>query len=157
MAIKRVEEQRYATVLALQNETIVPGANDVVFVESLWRGFRWKAGDATAQDGAYVIDQTSETLNGRWVAASATSIITGSGSSDAVPVGQVTEFNVTVTGASVAGANLPIITNNDTLVGAGLSVISKEISAANTVTVRLKNDSNADVASQTVNVSVIVF
>lgn len=157
MAILRTEEQHYSTVADLQAETIVPALNDVVFLRDLWRAFRWKAGDTTAEDGQYVVNQVSETLNGRWVAATVSTAYTGTASSDAIPVGQVSEFTVTVTGVSLATPTLLAVTNANTLVAAGLSIEALYVSADNTVTVRLKNDSSAAVASQTVNVTALEF
>ena len=68
MSLVRHEVQRYPTPAALAAETVVPTNNDEVHVESLNRRFNWLEGSSSIADNTYVIEQTSQSANGRWVA-----------------------------------------------------------------------------------------
>lgn len=156
MGILRHEKQQYATAAALVAETIVPTINDSIYVEALKRTFDWIEGSAATADNVYVIDQTSETANGRWVASSVANVYTGTGNTDALVNGQISVVDITVTGAAAAKANLIAITNADTF-AANVFITSKEVVAANTVRVTVENQSGAAIASFAVNVSVLEF
>lgn len=156
MAILRHEKQQYLTPAALVAETVVPTKNDSVYIESLQKTFDWIEGSTATADNVYVIDQTSETANGRWVASHVANVYTGTGTTDAMANGQIDVLDITVTGATPAKANLIAVTNADTFV-ANVFVTSKEVIAANTVRVTLENQSGDPVAAFAVNVTVLEF
>lgn len=153
----RQEKQEYADVAALVAETLVPTNNDTVYVEALRRTFDWIEGSTATHDGTYVIDQTNTTALGRWQASSAANIFTGTANTDELDNGQVSAFNVTVTGVSPASAHAIAITNADTF-PVNVFVTSKDIIAANTVRITIVNESGIDnVAPFAVNVTVLEF
>jgi len=76
MSVVRHEKQQYPSPATLVAETLVPTKNDVVIVESLLRDFNWIEGSALPADNLKVIDQTSETANGRRVALSVVDVFT---------------------------------------------------------------------------------
>lgn len=156
MSVLRHEKQQYATPAALTAEVIVPTANDTIYVESLKRTFDWIEGSTATADDLYVIDQTSETANGRWIASSVANVYTGSGNTDALENGQMSVVDVTVTGASASKANLIALTNAGTFPANTLAV-SKEVVAANTVRVVIENQSGGAIASFAINVTVLEF
>jgi hypothetical protein len=156
MSVLRHEKQQYATPAALTAEVIVPTANDSVYVESLKRTFDWIEGSTATADDLYVIDQTSETANGRWVASSVANVYTGTGNTDALENGQMSVVDITVTGASASKANLIALTNAGTF-PANTLVISKEVVAADTVRVVVENQSGAAVAAFAINATVLEF
>lgn len=156
MAVVRHEEQSYATVAALVAETVAPKDNDNVYVVAIKRKFNWIPGSTSTHDGKFVIDQTSQTANGRWVAASASNVYTGTANSDALENGQESAVVVAVTGAAVGAAQLPTVTNGNTL-PADVFVSACFISGANTVTVKVTNQSGAAVSAMAINVSVLEF
>jgi hypothetical protein len=156
--ITRHEEQRYATPAAIVAETIIPDANDVIFVASLKRPFRWIAGSSATADNSFVIDQTTQTSNGRWEASSIANVYTGSGTTDALDNGQTSNITVTVTGATTSNADVIKITNADVLGALGLTVISKDVTGTNTVAISVLNETGSDgIAATAVNVAVLEF
>lgn len=156
MAVLRHEEQRYALPADLTAETIVPTTNDSVYVKSLRRTFNWVAGSSTAADNKYCIVQTTQNANGRWLAAFAAAVYTGTGASDALANGQSSVVDVTVTGAQIGVAALPVLTNGNAF-GTNVILVSLSIIAANTVRVVIENQSGAAVASIPLNVTVLEF
>jgi len=156
MSVLRHEKQQYATPAALTAEVIVPTANDSVYVESLKRTFDWIEGSTATADDLYVIDQTSETANGRWIASSVANVYTGTGNTDALENGQMSVVDITVTGASASKANLIALTNANTF-PANTLVVSKEVVAADTVRVVVENQSGAAVAAFAINATVLEF
>ena len=156
MSVLRHEKQQYATPAALTAEVIVPTANDSVYVESLKRTFDWIEGSTATADDLYVIDQTSETANGRWIASSVANVYTGTGNTDALENGQMSVVDITVTGASASKANLIALTNANTF-PANTLVVSKEVVAADTVRVVVENQSGAAVAAFAINATVFEF
>jgi len=156
MTILRHEKQQYADVATLVAEVLVPTANDTIYVEDLKRTFDWIEGSSATHDGVYVIDQTSETANGRWIASAVAQVYTGTATTDAMENGQVSVTDVTVTGADASKANLIALTNADTF-PANVFVTSKEVVAADTVRITVENQSGTDVAAFAVNVSVLEF
>ncbi len=156
MGVLRHEKQQYAAVATLVAEVLVPTANDSIYVEALKRTFDWIEGSTATHDGVYVIDQTSETANGRWIATSVANVYTGTANTDALANGQMSVIDITVTGASASKANLIAATNADTF-PTNVFITSKEVVAANTVRVTVENQSGASVAAFAVNVSVLEF
>ena len=153
----RHEEQQYLTVADLVGENTLPNTkNDVVFVQSLNRAFRWIEGSSAAHDGVYVIDQTAETANGRWVALSVANVYTGTGTTSDLKNGQEEEIDVTVTGAKIDKANLIAITNGDDF-SSGFFVISKEVVAADTVRVVVVNQTGDEIHATALEISVLEF
>lgn len=156
MEILRHEKQQYATPAALVAEVVAPTINDSVYIESLKRTFDWIEGSTATADNIYVINQTSETANGRWIASSVAEVLSGTANTDALANGQVGVLDVTVTGASPSKANLIAITNADTF-AANVFITSKEVVAADTVRITVENQSGNSIAAFAVNVSVLVF
>ena len=156
MSIVRHEKQQYATPAALVAEVVAPTINDSVYVESLRRTFDWIEGSSATADNVYVIDQTTETANGRWMASSVADVLTGTANTDALANGQISVVDVTVTGASPSKANLIAITNADTF-ATNVFITSKEVVGTNTVRITVENQSGSSIAAFAVNVSVLVF
>ena len=156
MSVLRHEKQQYADAATLVADVLVPTANDTIYVEALKRTFDWIEGSTATHDGVYVIDQTSETANGRWIATSVANVYTGTANTDALVNGQMSVVDITVTGASASKANLIAATNADTF-PTNVFVTSKEVVAANTVRITVENQSGAPVAAFAVNVSVLEF
>ena len=156
MAILRHEKQQYATPAALTAETIAPTNNDSTYVESLRRTFDWIEGSSLVADDLYVINQTSEAANGRWVTASAANVYTGTATTDDMSNGQISVIDVTVTNADPAKANVVAVTNADTFED-NVFVTSKEVVAVDTVRVTIENQSGLDVTGFAVNLTVLEF
>ena len=163
MAIIRHEAQQYANPAALVAEVNQPTNNDEVHIESLNRRFNWLEGSSTAADDVYVIDQTSETANGRWAATAVVGakVFTGSATTGAIPNGNTAVFNVTLAdgAASVlladSGAALGI-TNGGTF-PTNVFLDSIVLTADNTVQVTVVNESGVDVPAFTVDVKAIDY
>ena len=163
MAIIRHEVQQYANPAALVAEVNQPTNNDEVHIESLNRRFNWLEGSSTAADDVYVIDQTSETANGRWAATAVAGakVFTGSATTGAIPNGNTAVFDVTLDdgAASVlladSGAALGI-TNGGTF-PTNVFLDSIVLTADNTVQVTVVNESGVDVPAFTVDVKAIDY
>ena len=163
MAIIRHEVQQYANPAALVAEVNQPTNNDEVHIESLNRRFNWLEGSSTAADDVYVIDQTSETANGRWAATAVAGakVFTGSARTGAIPNGNTAVFDVTLDdGASSvlladSGAALGI-TNGGTF-PTNVFLDSIVLTADNTVQVTVVNESGVDVPAFTVDVKAIDY
>ncbi len=156
MTILRQEKQQYANSASLIAETVVPTANDTIYVEDLNREFDWIEGSTATHDGVYVIDQTSETANGRWIASKFASVYTGTATSDVIENGQSVIVDITVTDANPASANMISITNADTF-PTNVFVISKMVVGMNTVRVVLENQSGTTQTAIPVEVTVLEF
>ena len=153
----RHEEQQYLTVNDLVNEnTLTNTKNDVVYCQDINRAFRWVEGSSATHDGSYVIEQTSESANGRWLAISIANVYTGTGATSQLQNGQMEEIDVNVAGAKIDKANLIAITNGDDL-PSGFFVNSKEVVAADTVRVVVENQTGDVVAALTLEISVLEF
>ena len=163
MAIIRHEVQQYANPAALVAEVNQPTNNDEVHIESLNRRFNWLEGSSTAADDVYVIDQTSETANGRWAATAVAGakVFTGSARTGAIPNGNTAVFNVTLDDGAVSvlladsGAALGI-TNGGTF-PTNVFLDSIVLTADNTVQVTVVNESGVDVPAFTVDVKAIDY
>ena len=163
MAIIRHEVQQYANPAALVAEVNQPTNNDEVHIESLNRRFNWLEGSSTAADDVYVIDQTSETANGRWAATAVAGakVFTGSATTGAIPNGNTAVFDVTLDdgAASVlladSGAALGI-TNGGTF-PTNVFLDSIVLTADNTVQVTVVNESGVAVPVFTVDVKAIDY
>lgn len=163
MAIIRHEVQQYANPAALVAEVNQPTNNDEVHIESLNRRFNWLEGSSTAADDVYVIDQTSETANGRWAATAVAGakVFTGSARTGAIPNGNTAVFDVTLDdgAASVlladSGAALGI-TNGGTF-PTNVFLDSIVLTADNTVQVTVVNESGVAVPVFTVDVKAIDY
>ena len=163
MAIIRHEVQQYANPAALVAEVNQPTNNDEVHIESLNRRFNWLEGPSTAADDVYVIDQTSETANGRWAATAVAGakVFTGSARTGAIPNGNTAVFDVTLDdgAASVlladSGAALGI-TNGGTF-PTNVFLDSIVLTADNTVQVTVVNESGVAVPAFTVDVKAIDY
>ena len=76
----RHEKQQYATVALLKAETsVVNRKHDESYIVENKKSYDWTEGDATPENLPYVIDQTAETANGRWIsnAPSTTAVLSG--------------------------------------------------------------------------------
>ena len=163
MAIIRHEVQQYANPAALVAEVNKPTNNDEVHIESLNRRFNWLEGSSTVADDVYVIDQTSETANGRWAATAVAGakVFTGSASTGAIPNGNTAVFDVTLNdgAASVlladSGAALGITNGGSFPTNVFLDSIV--LTTNNTVQVTVVNESGVDVPAFTVDVKAIDY
>ena len=163
MAIIRHEVQQYANPAALVAEVNKPTNNDEVHIESLNRRFNWLEGSSTVADDVYVIDQTSETANGRWAATAVAGakVFTGSATTGAIPNGNTAVFNVTLADGAVSvlladsGAALGI-TNGGTF-PTNVFLDSIVLTTDNTVQVTVVNESGVDVPAFTVDVKAIDY
>ncbi|GHA66161.1 hypothetical protein GCM10009007_03270 [Formosimonas limnophila] len=161
MAILRHESQQYPNPAALTAETIVPTANDEVHIESLNRRFNWLEGSSTSADNLYVIEQTSESANGRWAATAVegAKVFTGSASTGAIPNGNTAVFTVSLTGSGTlladSGAALGI--TNGGAFPTNVFLDSLVLTADNTVQVTVVNESGVDVPAFTVEVKAIDY
>jgi hypothetical protein len=154
MAIIRHEKQQYANPAALVAETIVPTKNDVTIIESLIRDFNWIEGSVLPSDNIKVIDQTSETANGRRVALSDVTVLTGAGVTDAMENGQSSNIEVTVTGVLLASVNDVLIADASVFPD-NVFVVSKEVIADDTVRVVVENQSGDSVPAINFDLKVI--
>lgn len=163
MSLVRHESQQYATPAALTAETVTPTANDEVHVESLNRRFNWLEGSIAKADDKYVIDQTSETANGRWAATAVegAKVFTGSVSTGAIPNGNTAVVTVALTdGASstllaTSGAALGV--SNGGAFPTNVFLDSIVLTADNTAQVTVVNESGNDVAAFSVDVKAIDY
>lgn len=154
MSIIRHEKQQYANPAALVAETIVPTSNDVTIIESLVRDFNWIEGSSLPADNVRVIDQTTETANGRWVSLSDITVFTGTGVTDALENGQSSVIDITVTGALLASVNDVLITDASVF-PTNVFVTSKEVVADDTVRVVVENQSGLSQTAINFGVKVI--
>ena len=154
MAVLRHEKQQYATPAALSSETIAPTANDSVFVESLRRTFDWIEGSSTASDNVYVIDQVSQTANGRWQAATIETIYTATAVTTIIDNGQMQVLDITVSGVFAGSACFVAITNADTFPD-NVFIVSKEVIADDTVRIVVENQTGHAIPVMGVNVAVL--
>lgn len=156
MGVIRHEKQQYATPLALTNEVLAPTNNDTVYIESLKRTFDWIEGSTATADNNYVISQTSEAANGRWIASTVASVYTGTGNTDALDNGQSSVVDITIADVTPSKANLIVVSNFATF-PSNLFVVSKEVVADETIRVVVENQSGGSVASFAVNITVLEF
>ena len=162
MAIKRHEIQQYADSTMLAGETVAPTNNDVVSLEDTRRLYQWVEGSVKVHDETYVIEQTSESANGRWELYSASDILFSDAVSttDELNNGQQSEIIVTVTGANATLANIAsvIVAPTSLPLPEGVYVTSATVVADDTVLVVFSNQSGTDgVAPIDFDVRVIVF
>lgn len=148
----REGKQTFLTVAALvAYSEVVNRSKDEVEITALNKDFNWTPGSTLAHDGVSVIEQTSESLNGRWLAPVATIMQTTgtiavpsfdngqtevlTGTILGLPVG--TPVNITVTNADVAyaGAAIPDLIRYD---------FTETIKVANTVEVQVWNETDTD-------------
>ena len=161
MSLVRHEVQQYPTPAALAAETVVPTNNDEVHVESLNRRFNWLEGSSSVADNQYIIEQTSESANGRWAATAVegAKVFTGTGATGAIPNGNTAVFTVTLSGTGALAANSGAalgITNGGTF-PANVFLDSIVLTADNTVQLTVVNESGADVAGFNVDVKAIDY
>lgn len=157
----RHEVQQVANAAALAALTIVPTNNDEVHVEDLNRRFNWLEGSTTTADNLYVIEQTSESANGRWAATAVegAKVFTGSASTDTIPNGNTAVFTVMLSGSGTLLANSGAalgITNGGTF-PTNVFLDSIVLTADNTAQVTVVNESGLDVAAFTVAVKAIDY
>lgn len=161
MSLVRHEVQQVANAAALAALTIVPTNNDEVHVEDLNRRFNWLEGSTTVADNLYVIEQTSESANGRWAATAVegAKVFTGTGATGAIPNGNTAVFEVSLTGSGTlavdSGAALGI-TNGGSF-PENVFLDSIVLTADNTVRVTIINESGNDVAAFSVAVKAIDY
>lgn len=163
MSLVRHESQQYANPAALTAETVVPTANDEVHIESLNRRFNWLEGSIAKADNKYVIDQTSETANGRWAATAVegAKVFTGSVSTGAIPNGNTAVITVSLTD----GASSTLLANSGAALGItnggtfpkNVFLDSIVLTADNTAQVTVVNESGNDVAAFSVDVKAIDY
>ena len=159
--IIRHESQQYDTVALLRAETVAPTLNDEVHVEELNRRFNWLEGTSSSDDGKYVIDQVSETANGRWVATAVEGavIYTGSAATGVIPNGSTSVFEVTMTGAGtlLVASGAAIAVTNGSVIPTNVFVESTIIKGNNSIEITVVNESGVTVPAFLVELKAIDF
>lgn len=156
MAKFRHETQQYLTVAAVVAETSITNKkNDVIFIEETNRFYQWKEGSSLAQDLPYVIDQTSETANGRWVAQTIVQKYdVAAVALDDLNNGEGAYTDVTVTGVMTSKANQVIVKGT---LPADLYVTDARVIAADTVRLVYENQTGDPTTGLAVDISVLEF
>ena len=159
--IIRHESQQYNTVALLRAETVTPTLNDEVHVEELNRRFNWLEGTSSSDDGKYVIDQVSETANGRWVATAVEGavIYTGSAATGVIPNGSTSVFEVTMTGAGtlLVASGAAIAVTNGSVIPTNVFVESTIIKGNNSIEITVVNESGVTVPAFLVELKAIDY
>lgn len=161
MSLVRHEVQQVTNAVALAALTIVPTNNDEVHVEDLNRRFNWLEGSTTVADNLYVIEQTSESANGRWAATAVegAKVFTGTGATGNIPNGNTSVFTVTLSGTGTLAANsgAALGITNGSVFPANVFLDSIVLTADNTVQATVVNESGNDVAAFSVAVKAIDY
>jgi hypothetical protein len=152
MARYRTKKQVFATVSALvAYSELVNRANDEVEITSLSKSFKWTAGSTQAHDGNSVIEQTSESANGRWIAPTATILQnTGSFSVPSFDNGQKELLTATVLGLPVGTPIHISATNADVAYGGAVipdGIVlrySNSVKVADKIECEVVNETNTD-------------
>ena len=153
MALVRHEVQQYPNPAALAAETVVPTNNDEAHIESLNRRFNWLEGSQAVADNKYVIDQTSQTANGRWAATAVegAKVFTGTGNTGVIPNGNTSVFTV----ALADGASSVLATTS----GAALGITNGGAFPTNVFldSITVRNESGVEVPAFNVDVKAIDY
>lgn len=161
MSLVRHEVQQVANAAVLAALTIVPTLNDEVHVESLNRRFNWLEGSASTADDKYVIEQTSESANGRWVATAVEGAVvyTGSANTDDIPNGSTSVVKVAMTGAGtlLVASGAAIAVTNGSAIPANVFVESTIIKGDNSIEITVVNESGVTVPAFLVELKAIDF
>ena len=163
MALVRHEVQQYPNPAALAAETVVPTNNDEAHIESLNRRFNWLEGSQAVADNKYVIDQTSQTANGRWAATAVggAKVFTGTGNTGVIPNGNTSVFTVALADgassvlATTSGAALGI--TNGGAFPTNVFLDSIVLTADNTAQLTVRNESGVGVPAFNVDVKAIDY
>ena len=163
MALVRHEVQQYPNPAALAAETVVPTNNDETHIESLNRRFNWLEGSQAVADNKYVIDQTSQTANGRWAATAVegAKVFTGTGNTGVIPNGNTSVFTVALADgassvlATTSGAALGI--TNGGAFPTNVFLDSIVLTADNTAQLTVRNESGVAVPAFNVDVKAIDY
>ena len=163
MALVRHEVQQYLNPAALAAETVVPTNNDEAHIESLNRRFNWLEGSQAVADNKYVIDQTSQTANGRWAATAVegAKVFTGTGNTGVIPNGNTSVFTVALADgassvlATTSGAALGI--TNGGAFPTNVFLDSIVLTADNTAQLTVRNESGVEVPAFNVDVKAIDY
>ena len=163
MALVRHEVQQYPNPAALTAETVVPTNNDETHIESLNRRFNWLEGSQAVADNKYVIDQTSQTANGRWAATAVegAKVFTGTGNTGVIPNGNTSVFTVALADgassvlATTSGAALGI--TNGGAFPTNVFLDSIVLTADNTAQLTVRNESGVAVPAFNVDVKAIDY
>ena len=163
MALVRHEVQQYPNPAALTAETVVPTNNDEAHIESLNRRFNWLEGSQAVADNKYVIDQTSQTANGRWAATAVegAKVFTGTGNTGVIPNGNTSVFTVALADgassvlATTSGAALGI--TNGGAFPTNVFLDSIVLTADNTAQLTVRNESGVEVPAFNVDVKAIDY
>ena len=163
MALVRHEVQQYPNPAALAAETVVPTNNDEAHIESLNRRFNWLEGSQAVADNKYVIDQTSQTANGRWAATAVegAKVFTGTGNTGVIPNGNTSVFTVALADgassvlATTSGAALGI--TNGGAFPTNVFLDSIVLTADNTAQLTVRNESGVEVPAFNVDVKAIDY
>lgn len=152
MAKYRNSIQTFATVGAVvgYNE-VVNRKGDQVYVTALGKSFTWVVGSVLPHDGINVIDQTSESANGRWEAPTATiKALTGTIAVPSFDNGQKEVLVATVAGLPIGTVVSVSATNAATAYG-GAAIpdgirfdFSNAIKVADTIEVEVINETGLD-------------
>lgn len=157
--VRRFGTPEYATPADLVAETIPAQNNDVVRVASLSNSydrasiFRFIAGDTTPADGSFIIDQTSETANGRWVRDSGTMYIETEMANASIPPLQDGEE---YTGHVSIFPDATWIGQISTIVSSA-DVVAEASKFGDGVTYICNNNTGADMPGQALTIIVSVF
>lgn len=152
MAKYRNALQTFATVSSLVSYTEVTNRKgDKVYVTEIGKELIWVTGSTLAHDGKSVIDQTSESANGRWEAPTASiKALSGSIAVPSFDNGQKEVLTAIVAGLPVGTAVTVSATNAATAYG-GASIpegirfdFSNSIKVADTIEVEVSNETGLD-------------
>lgn len=156
MAKFRQETQQYLTVAAIKGETtLVNKKNDVIFVEETNRFYQWKEGSALAEDLPYVIDQTSESANGRWVTQTIANKYEAAGVAlEDLQNGEAAFTDVSVPGVLLSRANIVVV---KTALPDFYYVTEAKVIANDMVRLVYENQTGDPATGITVDISVLEF
>lgn len=157
--------QRFATPAALvaYSTAVVTNRNaDSVFIESLKKEFHWMAGSTLLGDSVDVIDQTSETANGRWISSAASfDDVQASASVPSMDNAQTAVVSIAVPGLPVGSAIAVSAKNADVAYGGAAIPVGirvdypTEVRVVNTVSIEVSNETGLDATTAfTLNVQI---
>lgn len=155
MAIYLNEELRLATVQELRDSTYTPTVSDNIYINETNLSYRWVVGSAIADDGLFIISQTSQVANGRWVSEKEGYAINLSATSDILPnkydISKIIITDLRIKSSynnEVFHTNADAITNDFTL--------KAYVYSDGVLTLYLQNLSNTQLNSTIINVTLLM-
>lgn len=152
MAIRRTGTTKHADVATLVAETVVPQDNDETLVEAIGAygtKFRFRNGETAADDGKYVVDQTSATALGRWVRDGVSAVLSGTVTAEAIPDGAQGVYDITVAGLVAGDPYAYAFTTNGTPANADgdAADVQFSVDADNTVHIVITNNTGKSIVA----------